>query len=163
MSYDENTGKEPSCPICGLPEEEWQECKHLVAVIDLTFGDCYGGELFDRDGEFRQTIENSLLAHLGKGSIPGIRHRYLEAAWKWVQENCDPTENHDPDGEYFNFNEYGFWSFLVEVLEEAGAESLPGSWTDGIPLATSIYAMLFAEAPAKVIEAALRRLRENLR
>lgn len=44
------------CPYCGSLDD----CQHLLAVVDETFGECLGGYAFDRYFEFREMVEGTL-------------------------------------------------------------------------------------------------------
>ena len=55
MTIIEETGKEPTCPVCGSPD--YGDCGHLVADLDRSFCECQGGELYEKMAEFLNLVE----------------------------------------------------------------------------------------------------------
>ena len=63
--FVEDSGEDPKCLICGSLEE----CEHLVANIDHTFLENWGGAFEDRESEFRSEIEVVFLKLLKTGTL----------------------------------------------------------------------------------------------
>ncbi len=49
---EEVSADDGSCPFCASTED----CEHLLLQVDLTFGTCTGGPLFDAFGDRWRTI-----------------------------------------------------------------------------------------------------------
>lgn len=96
---DENTGEEPKCLICGSPED----CSHLVADIDRTFGECNGGALFDMEQKFRLEIATKFLKLLEVEANPEWQNHEIEELWQKAQAE------YDPDDEYVMLDGYVFF------------------------------------------------------
>lgn len=140
MTINEDTGEDVTCPLCKAPE--YWECGHLVAGLDRSFCECFGGALFDREPEFRETVEEFFRAHLKAGTSPSIPSGELSELWETVSlQAFEEGESLDLDG-------FVFQRVLIEVLEDAGGFELEGSLIDsGGPGMTSSVSLLFAERP----------------
>jgi hypothetical protein len=151
--HDEDTGEEPRCVICGSLDD----CEHLVACIDRTFGECEGGALYYRDGEFWSKIEMAFIVALKSGIEKKWHRGELEELWDYARNENDVEEK------YVGLDKFAFIRLLVELLEDAGAIRRPGAWvTDGGPGMSSSYSLLYAEKPNAVIGEALKGLRAIL-
>ncbi|EDL48245.1 hypothetical protein [Erythrobacter sp. SD-21] len=158
MTFDVDTGRKPSCPFCDLPEEDWEDCPHLVAVFDRTFLDCYGGEIFDRDGEFRDLVEAAFSKRLKGAESVAFEKADLERLW---QQSKYEQASQAGEESYWDLNDRIFQELLIERLLAAGARALPGRCEDSTPLASSVYTILFATFPRIVILKALQLLVEE--
>ena len=67
MTIIEETGKEPTCPVCGSPD--YGDCGHLVADLDRSFCECQGGELYEKMAEFLNLVEGAFLSHLTENTL----------------------------------------------------------------------------------------------
>jgi hypothetical protein len=152
--YVEDTGEEPKCVICGSPEE----CEHLVADIDHTFLESWGGAFHDREYEFRSEIETVFLKLLKSGTAKKWQHSDIEQMWD--QANTDYTAETDD----LMLDGYAFYRLIVELLEAAGAIDHPGSIVDdgGGPGRTSSVSLLYADNPNVVTDKALKNLNSVL-
>lgn len=156
MTIDEDTGEEAVCPICEAAE--YWDCGHLVGSFDRSFCECQGGATYDRQGEFSAIIEGVFLSHLQNGSEPTLNYDAFPELWEEAQRNYEPGDDCvDLDGDIF-------LTFLIELLEEAGACEASGSPMDpGGPGMTSSMSLLFAEKPSAVVDQAIARLSADLR
>ena len=155
MTIDENTGEDIVCPICD--SAEYGDCGHLVAIFDKTFCECHGGAFYDRQSDFSNIIEGAFLLYLQNGSQPNLRNATLEDLWKTTKAS---TEN---DEDYADLDGYILQRFLIELLEESGAEEAPGALIDpGGPGMTSSICLLFSEQPSEVVDQALKLLAGDL-
>jgi hypothetical protein len=151
MTIIEETGEGPTCPICESPE--YGDCGHLVADLDLSFGECQGGALYEKMAEFSSLIEDAFLLHLNTNTVPNSGKWELGELWEAANENFDPDE------EYVALDSDIFQRVLIELLEDSGAFELPEGLMDtGGPGMTSSISLLFAEEPAKVIKLAKEKL-----
>lgn len=151
---NEETGKEPVCQVC--QHSEWWECGHLVASVDSTFAECHGGELYDHDDLFRDTIRMSFSGYVGSGSIRAWSCPELQELWKAACEEASPADDIYIDG-------WLFYPFVLDLLEQSGAIRHPGSLvTQGGPGMSSSEALLFGSEPRKIVDAAHLRLRSLL-
>jgi hypothetical protein len=151
--YIEDTGEEPKCVICGSEEE----CDHLVANIDRTFLECWGGAFYENEDEFRDEIQSTFIKLLKSGKSRKWPHDDITQMWDQA------GEDYAADGEDFRLDGYAFYRLAVELLVEAGAIDPPGQVIDeGGPGMTSSVSILYAEEPAKVTEKALKKLQSML-
>jgi hypothetical protein len=142
---DEETGQESTCMFCNSSDD----CPHLVAVIDRTFAECNGGELYKAIAAIRELLSETLLGMIEKAEDPdGNRVDYeLAAIFREAIENCDPAH---PDDIYID--EGMFLEWLVSELIDAGAEEPPGYIVEeGGPGQSSALTLLYAENPKHVI------------
>ena len=156
MTIIEETGEEPTCPICRSPE--YGNCGHLVADLDRSFGECQGGALYEKLAEFSGLVEDAFLSHLIAHTIPKAGRWELGELWEAANENFDPDEDDVVlDSDIFQ-------RVLIELLEDSGAFELPEGLMDpGGPGMTSSISLLFAEDPAKVIKLAREKLSIKLK
>lgn len=156
MTIIEETGKEPTCPVCGSPD--YGDCGHLVADLDRSFCECQGGELYEKMAEFLSLVEGAFLSHLTENTVPNSGKWELDELWEATNESFDPDE------EYVGLDGYIFQRVLIELLEDSGAFELPEGLMDpGGPGMTSSISLLFAEDPAMVIKLAREKLSIELK
>ncbi|MGG7643914.1 hypothetical protein ACQ5SP_03780 [Rhodovulum sp. YNF3179] len=156
MTIDEETGRDVVCPICNSPE--YWECGHLVASLDRSFLDCYGGALFDRYGEVSSRIEEAFVRRISENRDPVFKNQDLDHIWKYARERFQPED------EDVEIEGYALQRLIVTLLEDAGAHDLPGSLMDpGGPGMTSSMSVLFAHEPNKVVRKTFYRLARLLK
>lgn len=156
MTFNEDTGEEVVCLICQA--SEFWECGHLVGSFDLSFGECAGGEIYERFQEFIVLVEDNFRRHLIAGSDPKLNSHWLMDLWSEAFNNFDPDEI-----DYVHIDHDIFIGFVVELLEEAGAIIDPGPTIDpGGPGMTSAMSLLFSKTPADVIDKAIEMLSKIL-
>jgi hypothetical protein len=173
---DEDTGEEPRCDYCGAKSD----CKHLLAVIDRSFLECYGGYAFDRFDEFTEIITKAFMSVLRTESY---EHRWkdddLNDLWDYTVENYVPDEDlyfedeEEAEEYYDNCHNYewnvhlsgdNLYDLIIQLFEDAGGESHPGSLVNGEgPGMTSTVYQYYAEFPQKVFEKALSILKKRLK
>jgi len=150
--FDEDTGQEPSCIICGATGD----CPHLVACIDITFSDCSGGILYDHIGELRGFLEDAILARIkrkGVSELPCTNTVMDEIFTEAIQQ-------YDPEYiDYVYIDERLFLNFLIDALIDSGADEFEaGLVEDGGPGQSSAITLLYAEDPLQVIRVARKAL-----
>jgi hypothetical protein len=151
----ENTGEDVTCLLCETPE--FWECGHLVAGLDRHFCECVGGELFDREHEFKEIIERGFLPSLKAGTSPTLSSCELTELWETASLQSFENE------EYIDFDGYVFQCVLTKALRDAGAIEPEGAVTDpGGPGMTSSVTLLFAEKPQNCMKEALVSFRAEL-
>ena len=155
MTIDDNTGQNAVCPICDNPD--YGDCGHLVAIYDLTFLECNGGEIYHREGHITCVIEKVFVSHLQNGSEPSLQNATLAELWESTKSSVEPDEDDA------NLDRHTLQTFLIELLEDSGAEQAPGALMDpGGPGMTSSITLLFAEQPSEVIDMAIKRVARDL-
>jgi hypothetical protein len=151
LMFNEDTEEDILCPVCDAPE--YWECGHLVADIDRTFAECKGGVLFNQMGMFSNVIKEAFLRLLKADDEPVFKSVNLEELWHSTQQNFEPKDDDvilDTDI---------FLRFLIEILEEAGANDLAGSIIEsGGPGMTSAVSLLFDDEPKVVVRNAHKAL-----
>ena len=150
----EETGDGPKCPICNADED----CNHLVANIDTTFLECYAGEFYERESDFRSEIEDTFIEKI-KGSA--------EIVWKQDDINelwRESLDNYDPDEDYMMLDGHVFYRIVIDMLLDAGAIDHPGQVIDeGGPGMTSAVSLLYAHDPKEVVASAMIALQASLK
>jgi hypothetical protein len=146
--YDEETGEEVRCPIC----QSTDDCGHVVAIIDKTFGENHGGSLFDHERDFFGPIEDAFEKIYRSGTKPTFSDFDLGELW-------DETEfEEDGDDVWVRLN-YGGWRFVITLLEDEGAIQPSTSIIEaGGPGMTSSMAYLYHEEPKAVVARAIKAL-----
>lgn len=152
---DENTGEEPNCTIC---DSVWGEgCGHLVAWIDYTFGEVASGELYNRDHEFRLQLQAVFLELLGSDAAVIWQDADLAELW------TDAQLEYNDEAVDLNFDRNKLLRLVEKILVNAGSNKHPGNIAEyGPPGMSSSISLLFGEAPAMVVDAALKRLEAML-
>ena len=159
MTINEDTGEDVTCPLCQSPE--YWECGHLVASLDRTFCECDGGELFDREHEFREVVEMAFRAHFKAGSTSS---NLPSGALRELWETLSPQSFEEAvEGDGLELDGFVFQRVLIEALEDAGVIEPKGQLCDpGGPGMTSSVSLLFAKRPQDCIKKALALLRLQL-
>ena len=143
----EETGEEPKCPICDAEEH----CSHIVANIDRTFLECYDGEFYERESDFRSEIEDAFIKKIKSGS-PN----------EWILDDLNELlrgslDSYDQDQNYLMLDGIVFYRLVIGMLLEAGAIDHPGQIIDkGGSRMTSAVTLLYAHDPKEVIESAIK-------
>jgi hypothetical protein len=151
--YVEDSDEQPKCVICGSEDE----CTHLVADIDRTFLECWGGAFNERETEFREAIETAFLKLLNSKNSRKWSHDDIEQMWR---QAC---EDYITEGGDFTLDGYAFYRLVVELLVSAGAVDPPGQVIDdGGPGMTSSVSLLYADKPDNVTDKALNSLKALL-
>ncbi|KKM90197.1 hypothetical protein LCGC14_1241090 [marine sediment metagenome] len=155
MTIIENTGRGPACPICN--STEYGSCGHLVADFDRTYGECLGGEIYDRQAEFSDLAERAFLMHLNQKTVLSVKKWGLDELWEITLGKFDPDEEYvELDGDIFQ-------RVLIALLKDSGAFDVPEGLIDpGGPSMTSWVSLLFADDPSKVIDMAINKLKIEL-
>jgi hypothetical protein len=152
---DEDTGEDIPCPWC----EAVGDCPHRLALIDLTFGQCDGGYAFDRWSEALTAVEDGLRFILKNRRISKAK----QLSWTLRNMLTYAREDFDRKSDWISIDGSAFTRLMVESLTEAGGQEYEGSIVDeGGPGASSAMALLHAEDPKAVFEAALTDLSEVL-
>jgi hypothetical protein len=145
--------EQSECPMCGSNDE----CHHLFACIDRTFGEWQGGYAYDRSDDFaaavRETFERRLRS--GVGTHPNWADDDLRQLWEYAEE-------HNVEGEAIEVDNDALIRLLGEIFVEAGAVEIDAVWGDDMPGYTSAVSSFYAEDPAAVFDQSLRRLKERL-
>ncbi len=161
--YDEETGDPPACVFCGSIDE----CPHLVAVIDRTWGECVGGPLYNIIGKLRNVLTDGIdrclqaaYANPKNCSIP----EFVEFV---VLEDLSPMDFNvdDADAEFppeYSVNTDAFFEWLIDALCAAGAEQYPGDIEEFGPGGESlVIERLYALEPKLVFERTEKMLMEK--
>lgn len=156
MAIDEDSGDGIRCPYCGTVDD----CAHLVAAIDRTFGEVLGGHFFDHSKAFSDTIERTFLEALRSGKKRASPKSDLDLAELWE----------GAAGEYANPDD-GVWldslvltrferSLLMETdaLEPIGDPVTP----DTFPGQSSALALFYSENPTATVEQVFALLEDRL-
>lgn len=169
---DENTGEEPRCLFCGSTDD----CKHLLAVIDRSFLDCYGGYAFARLDEFRKVISNVFVKIIRTGSFQhNWKNSILNELWvlavdAYKPKDAIPLKDEAAAEKYYKTLEQELYvdqdilfDFIMDLFTEADAEEYDGSIDDlGGPCMSSAIRLFYAENPQKVFKKALSILRKSV-
>jgi len=150
--YDENTGEAPCCLVCNSVEA----CNHLVAVIDLTFGECHGGALYDHYQDIFALIEDVFEKLSAAGKEPSFSDPELGGLWEAseFEEDIDKIWVHLA---------LGGWPFLISLLEGEGAIQPSNSIIEaGPPGLSSAMAYLYGDNPSAMLDAAKDKLKASL-
>lgn len=148
LTINEDTGETPICAICG--NLEYWECDHLVADLDLTFNECVGGALFDRERDFEITLKDAFLPYLKRGSVPHLNDPDLKALWD------DAKHTFSPEDDEVEFGQHVLNQACIGRLENAGAQA-EHFMEQGPPGLSSQITILFADDPEKVVDEMLSR------
>lgn len=149
--WDENTGQEIKCIICGGE----YDCQHLLAELDRTFGHCKLGYACNHYDDF----ENLLISHfkkalsLGNGKdhdwdIQEINHIWLES-----------LEYSDPHTDDIYISTGYFFPLLTEIFVENGGIEYPGLIEDGGgPGSSSAIQLVYSDNPRITFEKSILTL-----
>jgi hypothetical protein len=148
---DENGQSE--CPFCGSDDE----CPHLFASIDNSFGEWQGGYAFDRSDEFHTTVLKAFEARCRRGAGP---HRSWAA--DELGEMWSYAVAHYEEGELMELDNDVLLRLLSDIFQEAGAMEIEEMGDDDAPGNTSAVSNFYAEDPAAVFNESLRRLNQRL-
>lgn len=137
------------CPFCGACED----CDHLLAHIDVTFGTCSGGHAFDRCGNFDGELEASFSELYDAGKRSGLDWGDLEheeaLAAQWEEYLDDRSVG---EATYCSTSQIelalisDYTSLDVSVVSEI---------VDGAPGMTSEIISVYAEDPEKEFNSAV--------
>lgn len=152
----ENTNEPIICPICST--DDYNECTHLVASIDLTFSEVEGGAFYDRHDDFVTLIEPAFKKR-HSGAIDALFSMLeLEDAYQHSEFEQDVASN----GIYLHLGS-SIIRVYEELLTDAGAVSFgPDLVVNGPPGMSSAYLLLAAEQPDEVVENAYLKLKMEL-
>jgi len=152
----EDTGEPVLCPICDA--EEYNDCGHLVATFDLTFGECEGGEFYAVQHECLSALESAFQKrHANEASGP-FADEMIEDIWTKVY-----FEDDGEGGLYCHLPMADVLRLFECFLDEAGAFSAGSDIAhNGPPGMSSSYMLLSAPEPAKVVSAAKQALLNSL-
>lgn len=153
---DEDSGAPIECPYCGSEGD----CKHLLAMIDLSFLECSGGYAYARFREFHGAIEDAFLRELKAGASATVK-------WGSPELDCLWTDAHDhyssEDPGWVEIDGDILYRSIVEWLDEAGGDRYPGIIDDeGGPRFSSAIALFYAKSPKQVFDRATALLAERL-
>ena len=180
--HDEDTGEEIGCPYC----DSTDNCRHLLAVIDQSFGGCGGGYLAGAVGrkprrrigrrhrydKFQDVVAKHFLpAAVGarrnsrpfQVKVPRTDKKYYQKSSLrnhlealWKEARAQ-YDRENPD--YVHIDGDLLSRLVIELLIESGGEEYCGSIDDGgAPGYSSSIALLYANEPAKVFKAAVEFL-----
>ena len=156
MTINEDNGELVVCPFCNAAE--YWDCGHLVGSFDRSFCECGGGLIYDRFHDITAIIEENFGLHLRTDSTPKFNSHWLSELWLEAKHNFIIE-----DADYIHIDECILIGFLIEMLEDAGAFSSPGSTIDpGGPGMTSTVSILFSDSPADVINTVFVKLSKML-
>lgn len=145
------------CPICN--NEEYWDCGHLVASLDLSYGECRGGIFFDHVNHFLSLIENSFLDHLKNGKHPQYSSKPLSDLWKFARDGYSGEQSGDLELDIDLLQK-----FFISLLVANGAKDVVGEQLSlGGLGAESMVVLLFSDHPPMVVERALHQLKAYLK
>ena len=148
---NEDTNESPVCTVCGT--EEFGDCGHLVADLDITFSECEGGALYERLFDFTTALEIVFAANRSQDfqSNFGFYARILGGLWHEVQDDAaGGPENIVVTGPIF-------LKLLIELLRDAGADEYQGPVIiDGGPGNSTSCMLYFSKNPETTIQEAYR-------
>lgn len=146
---NEDTNESPVCTVCGA--EEFGDCGHLVADLDITFSECEGGALYEKLFDFTAALKTAFAANLSGDfqSNFGFYEKTMAKLWREVQdEAAGDMENIFVTGPIF-------LDLLIELLRDAGADEYPGPVvTDGGSGNSSSCRLYFSKNPEATIQEA---------
>lgn len=147
--------EEITCPECGAGTD--RACRHLLAVIDVTFGECEGGKACDYWQGYRSQVTNAMRAFLVDGATPSWERSEVADLWNQLQEEVEAIDD-------FNLPDAAFNELMISVLEEAGGDEHDGSiHAESGGRSESEMRILYAKSPKKVCEKATGVLAEWLK
>jgi hypothetical protein len=154
----EETGDAVLCPICGT--KNYQECGHLMASFDRTFGDCEGGEFYETQASFRDAMSSAFETRRNSTTAGAFADKRIDALWPLAE-----FEVENDDGYYWVPFAPELTVFFIEILEQAGAVSAGSDIVHygGLPGTSSAYTELFAPVPSVVISKTEKILSFGLR
>ena len=145
MRDESGENAEIACPECGADTTE--HCPHLLAVIDVTFGQCEGGAAFDRWSGYTSRVIEVFQKHLANGVTPDWEHFEVQEVWEALEEVDDPEDFYLPSEAFTNL--------MVAVFEEAGGFDHSGDLIDESGgRCESEMRIVYAKKPKKVCEKA---------
>jgi hypothetical protein len=157
MIHEEASGEGVRCPVCGASDEEG--CKHVLACVDQTFGECEGGFAFDNWwSDSKSRIEEVFRACAEAEGSPDWSCGYVREAWQAVAD-----ELYGDEDDVF-LDAATVTDLLIYVLEESGGTEV-GSGLIGPSggRCDSMYRLLYAERPEEVCRRAAEMLDRFLR
>lgn len=153
---DEDSGEGIRCPCC----DSGQDCPHRLALIDRTFCDFSSGYCANRYDLSGDLVEAAFLEKLKGGATREYSwdDEDLDALWQYA------FDNYSAGADYVEIDGDVLMRLEIGLFEQAGGEEYPGLIEqDGEgPDCSSALTLLFAENPAKVVEAAESELRKRL-
>lgn len=144
----ENGKIEVTCNICG--REDYWDCGHLVAALDMTYCEVVGGDLYTQMNRFLTEIEKHFSNHLKQKTKP--KNNYT--ATRLFENSLEESEDAESG---FSISVYGLMDFIDELLLEAGAHTESGI-TDDIELNSSAMRLVYDRNPKEVLEIAYKQI-----
>lgn len=145
--------KDVTCPYCGNDDD----CPHLLAVFDMTFGECNGGLAFDSIPKFLDMTEEAFNKALSAEDRDDVAwdNYWLDEAWQSARSDQSDS------GDSPLINSACLFGVLIEIFEEHGAISLDNDFEGG-PGMSSACQIAYAEDPAAVLTITEGELRKVL-
>ena len=141
------------CPYCGSGDD----CPHLLAVFDITFGECNGGHCFNKIPEVTEAVEEAFRKALSAENLEDVSwgNYYLDETWQTAltEYSGEPKDLLIDQGTLLGL--------FAELLEENGA-TLYDTYFEGGPGMSSALQILYAEDPKAVYANAEGQLRDSL-
>lgn len=153
MRDESGDNDEIACPECGADTSE--DCPHILAVIDVTFGQCEGGAAYELWDKYTSRVTEVFQKHLADGVKPDWKHFEVQEVWDALELPEDPED--------FCLPFEAFADLMVAVFEEAGGVDHPGDLTEESGgRCESEVRILYAKKPKKVCEKAVAVLEQWL-
>ena len=157
LDLEEESDSAAICPHCGQEDE----CEHLLAYCDETFGEFLGGFAYDRPGEKTDVLNTAFLRLLdaGKGLEIDWGYEEVEEAIAMVWE--DAVDEYATDGEILVGSE------PIEMVLLSDVTSLDvtvvTTVSDGAPGMSAKFVRVYATNPKKEFNSAVSCLEEILK
>jgi hypothetical protein len=136
--FNEDTGEEPKCPVCGA--SKFWECGHLLADFDITFCEVYTGSVMHHIDAIEELASSRLKYELRTGDRKIFDDEELQSRWN---DSIYLNRNSKEDAHI----DYGFLiSWCIITLAIADAVDADGPIiNDGPPGFSSHIRLLFAK------------------
>jgi hypothetical protein len=149
------TEKGSACPFCGSDGS----CVHLLAHIDLTFGEFLGGTFFDLQKEAIEVMDSAikelLRAKKPRQVLQRIKPGRLSTlVWEVQEQIGDSLEEENLRTCYTSFLDY------LDALMEPGIVEQTDDFEGG-PSMSSTYKTYWVKNAGRVAKSMLRRIKEE--
>lgn len=150
---DEDNQQDPICPICESPDD----CPHLLAHFDTTFGEILGGYCFERMDQFRAMIQSEfarLCKAEGREAVSWGDDR-IQELWDSALENYSPD-----DDELIELDSP--MQLVIDVFQESGSDAIWTELSDRGPGQSLVYCTFYEADPPTAFQEALLELKKRL-
>jgi hypothetical protein len=161
-----DTSEEPSCPHCGAENDD---CGHLLACIDVTFGEILGGTFYDRQEQAVEVMNQAVVALLRAlkkrgqdmkeiaSTLQKVQLYRLHVLVKEVQEETGKSLVEEGMRTCYG----AFLRYLDDLFEEMPGV-VPTEWDfEGGPGMSSLDKLYWSESAEQAAADALRQIEQE--